>query len=268
MRSARIFLAAFLFAASTLEPVAAQNKGSGKGPRSAPSQSQEALEALGQVPVGLVPIYPAKVACPEVSSFFGSSVRYDGSARVNDHYGFHNGIDITAPQGTPLLAVADGEVIHAGTAGMLVGNYVWLRHTPEDSALPVYLFTRYQHLDEPSPLSIGTRVKMGDVVARAGKTGTVGGYFGPTGYSHLHLLVFAADAPDFSIREAVVFASVQRRYLDPLAIYAKPTDPFDNHTLMALPDELKRVAIPYQTKAGIREPADTKLIWPLACEPR
>ena len=247
-------------------PVAyAQNKGGGKSTKSIPSQSQEYYDELGQIQVGLVPDYPTTARCPEVSSFFGSSVRYDGSARVNDHFGFHNGMDISAHEGTPLLALADGEVIHAGNGGMLVGNYVWLRHAPEDTGLPVYLFTRYQHLDSASPLKIGTRVKIGDVVGPAGKTGTVGGYFRPLGYSHLHLLVFAADDAAFTLRDAVVVATANRRYLDPLAIYLKPALPFDNRALRDLPDADKHVAIPYRTPDGTREPAGTRMIWPLAC---
>jgi murein DD-endopeptidase MepM/ murein hydrolase activator NlpD len=245
--------------------VNAQNKGGGKSSKSAPGQSQEYFDELGQIQAGLIPDYPTTATCPKVSSFFGSSVRYDGSARVNDHFGFHNGIDISAREGTPLLAVADGEVIHAGNGGMLVGNYLWLRHAPQDTGLPVYLFTRYQHLDAASPLTIGSRVKIGDVVGPTGKTGTVGGYFGPGGYSHLHLLVFASDDAAFTIRDAVVIATANRRYLDPLAIYMKSETHFDNRALRDLPEADKHVALPYQTLDGARVPATTKLIWPLSC---
>jgi murein DD-endopeptidase MepM/ murein hydrolase activator NlpD len=244
----------------------AQGKGGGGGKGPSTSQSREYYETLGQVQVNLVPIYPAHARCPQISSFFGSGARYDGSTRVNDHQGFHNGMDISAPDGTPLLAIADGEVVHAGTGGMLVGNYVWLRHTPQDTGLPIHLFTRYQHLEKASPLQVGARVKMGEVVGPAGRTGTIGGYFGSAGYSHLHLLVFAADTADFSIRDAVVVADVNRRYLDPLAIYMNPQTPFDNHMLKDLPAAGKQVSIPFQFSDGTREPAQTRVIWPLACQ--
>jgi hypothetical protein len=82
-------------------------------------------------------------------------------------------------------------------------------------------------------------------------------------------LVFAAATGDFSIRDAVVVANADRRYLDPLAIYMPtPPTPFTNQTLRDLPVEHKRVAIPYQTSGKTREPASTHLIWPVACAPR
>lgn len=242
-----------------------QGKGGGKAAKSSPGQSQETLEDLGQIRVGLIPDYPGTARCPEVSSFFGASTRYDGSTRVNDHFGFHNGMDISAPDGTPLVAIADGEVIHSGNGGMLVGNYVWLRHAPQDTGLPIFLFARYQHLDASTPLKVGTRVKIGDTVGPAGRTGTIGGYFGPNGYSHLHLLIFAGDEAGFTVRDAVAVATVNRRYLDPLAVYMNRETLFVNQALRDLPDREKHVAIPYQTSDGTRVPAATKLVWPLLC---
>lgn len=262
-------LSALLMLSAATLPAAAQNKGGGKNAKSGPSQSQEVFEALGQIQVGLIPDYPENALCPQVSSFFGSGVRYDGSTRMNDHFGFHNGIDISLAEGTGLIAIADGEVVHAGAGGMLVGNYVWLRHRPEDTGLPVYLFTRYQHMRDRTPLAVGTRVRIGDTIGAAGKTGTVGGYFGPTGYSHLHLLVFAAASPDFAIRDAVVVANDERRYLDPLAIYLKNlTATVDNAALRDLPDAQKHVAIPYRTVGGSSAPSGTRLVWPVMCVER
>ena len=264
-RQALIILLAAIMSVGTAEPSAAQGKGGGKSGKPAPAQSQENYEQLGQVPVGLLAVFPTGARCSEVASPFGSPVRFDGSPRVNDHFGFHNGMDIAAKEGTPLLSIAGGDVIHSGEGGLLVGNYVWLRYAPNDTGLPVYLFARYQHLDKPSPLKIGARVTLGEIVGPVGKTGTIGPYFGPAGFSHLHLLVFAGDGPDFTIRDAVVEANVNRRYLDPLAVFMKPTTSFDNHVLSTLPDSEKRIAIPYQTADGRREPADTKMVWPIAC---
>lgn len=257
----RALLLAAALAAATASSALAQ----GKGGKSAPSQSKEQLERMGQVTVGLVPVYPAGATCPPIASPFGSETRFDSSLRANPFYGFHSGMDISAAPGTPLLAVAAGEVVHKGNGGLLVGNYVWLRHTPEDTGLPVWLYTRYQHLDRPAGHELGARLKLGDYVAPAGKTGTQGPAFGPAGYSHLHLLVFAADGPAYKTSEAIVTEAPGRRYLDPLAIYLKPTMTFDNHALQTLADADKRVAIPYQLADGTRMPAATKLVWPLAC---
>ena len=74
---------------------------------------------------------------------------------------------------------------------------------------------------------------------------------------------------DLTIRDAVVVANDERRYLDPLAIFmTAPPVPFDNPTLRDLPDARKHVPIPYQTSTGQREPAGTRLIWPVACAVR
>lgn len=265
MRIALALLAPIVLAVGSHADAGAQGKGGGKGAKSAPAQSQEFYINLGQVAVGLVPVYPKGARCPEISSPFGSPTRYDGSPRSNDHFGFHAGLDITAAPGTPLLAVADGEVVHAGQGGMLVGNYIWLRHAPDDTGLPVFLFTRYQHLDALPPHAVGARLKIGDVVGAAGKTGTVGGHYGAAGYSHLHLLVFAGDGPAYTIREATLVEIANQRYLDPLAIYLDATAPFNNHALRDLPESRKTVSIPFQLTDGAREPADTKLVWPLTC---
>ncbi len=75
-------------------------------------------ETKGLFATGLVPVFPDGLDCPPISSPYGSLTRYDGSRRNNDHHGYHNGMDITLETGTPLLSVADGEVIHKGTAGL------------------------------------------------------------------------------------------------------------------------------------------------------
>ena len=250
--------------AGTAESALAQGKGRG-GSISTPTQSKESLESMGQVNVGLVPVYPATAECPPVASPFGSETRFDGSLRANPFFGFHSGMDISAKAGTPLIAIAAGEVVHKGHGGPLVGNYVWLRHTPEDTGLPVYLYSRYQHLDQPVKNEIGTRLKVGDYVGPAGNTGTTGPAFGPAGYFHLHLLIFAADGPEYQTQDAIVSQAPGRRYLDPIAIYMTPPNTFNNHALRDLSDGEKRVAIPFQTADGAREPAGTKLVWPLAC---
>ena len=66
-----------------------------------------------------------------MKSPFASPTRFDGSIRVQwAYHGYHNGFDISAPIGTPLIAIADGEVIHKFTGGRLVGHQIFLRHAP------------------------------------------------------------------------------------------------------------------------------------------
>tara|TARA_E500000331_G_scaffold355209_1_gene410121 strand:+ start:285 stop:680 length:396 start_codon:yes stop_codon:yes gene_type:complete len=106
-------------------------------------------------------------------------------------------MDISLEPGTPLLAVADAKVIHKGSAGCLVGNFIWLHFEPAATELPIRIFARYQHLDEPSPIYIGDQVRAGDHIGFAGATGTTGGHFGTFGYSHLHLVLYTV--PDAEV---------------------------------------------------------------------
>lgn len=84
----------------------------------------------------------------------------------------HKGMDFAAPTGTPIYAAGDGTVEHAGRKGGY-GNYIRLRHNSK-------LKTAYAHLHKiKSGVSVGARVKQGDVI---GYVGTTGRSTGP----HLH----------------------------------------------------------------------------------
>lgn len=84
--------------------------------------------------------------------------------------GNHQGIDIAAAPGQPVLASADGIVMRTGLQGGL-GKAVFLAHG-------YGLTTRYGHLSAIT-VQPGQRVKRGDVVGRVGNTGRSTGY-------HLH----------------------------------------------------------------------------------
>jgi murein DD-endopeptidase MepM/ murein hydrolase activator NlpD len=78
--------------------------------------------------------------------------------------GWHHGNDIFAPLGTPVLAVADGELFLVGV-NAIGGNRLWLR---DDSGNEFY----YAHLSAYTPLAHnGARVKAGDVIGFVGTTG-------------------------------------------------------------------------------------------------
>jgi murein DD-endopeptidase MepM/ murein hydrolase activator NlpD len=87
--------------------------------------------------------------------------------------GFHSGKDIAAPEGTPVYAALDGEVIAAGR-GESSGNYVKLSHADG-------LQTLYCHLCAAN-VSPGVRVRRGDVIGFVGQTGLATG-------PHLHFEV-------------------------------------------------------------------------------
>ena len=101
--------------------------------------------------------------------------------RVSSEYGwrmhptlgvekFHNGIDLAAPGGSPILAAYDGEVIGAGYNSSM-GNYIMLNHGGG-------LVTIYMHASALY-VSTGEMVGRGEKIAAVGTTGRSTG-------NHLH----------------------------------------------------------------------------------
>jgi lipoprotein NlpD len=78
----------------------------------------------------------------------------------------HDGIDVAAPKGSPVLAADAGEVLWVG-AQRGYGNLVILRHVDG-------LLTLYAHNDEQL-VSAGDRVRRGQAIARVGETGRATG---------------------------------------------------------------------------------------------
>lgn len=88
-----------------------------------------------------------------VSSPYG--LRFDGTE-------FHQGIDIAAEMGTPIVATADGVVTAAGWNGGY-GNMVDVDHGGG-------IVTRYGHASALA-VTVGQRVRRGEVIAYVGSTG-------------------------------------------------------------------------------------------------
>ncbi len=233
-----------------------------------PQASRELHEKAGLFKTELRAVYPSAAECLEIKSDFGDQSRYDGSSRYAlAFHGYHSGNDISADIGTPLVAVADGEVVHKYVGGRLVGNQIFLRHAPEDTGLPFWVYSKYKHFDQLPDLEIGDRVKMGQVLGPSGNTGTTGGYFGGQGYPHLHITILTSTSPDYETQTKAVFPK-DFQYLDLVALYLNRTPPVvDNHQARDLPDAEKDVPIPYMTPAGAVSPTGTRLIWPIMCQP-
>ncbi|HEX2622049.1 MAG TPA: M23 family metallopeptidase, partial [Phototrophicaceae bacterium] len=86
-----------------------------------------------------------------------------GSAWYATGQGLHFGVDISMPCGTPLVAVADGEVTFVDNLNFGSGPHnLLLRH---DSA---GITTLYGHLLNAAPVFIGQQVKQGEVIAYSG----------------------------------------------------------------------------------------------------
>lgn len=121
------------------------------------------------------------------------AITYDGGKfkwpapsykRISDDYGnrihptlgtqqFHNGIDMAAPSGSPILAAYDGEVIAASYSSTM-GNYVMIDHGDG-------IITIYMHASSIG-VSNGQTVKKGQQIGCVGSTGRSTG-------PHLHFSV-------------------------------------------------------------------------------
>ena len=124
---------------------------------------------------GCVPwkIYPRNTACPRSAPYF------------------HNGVDISAPAGTPIYAAAAGRVMIAGICsycsvwrGMRPLAWVWIAHSKS-------LVSMYAHIGDGKVASqpkwvvkVGDVVTAGQLIAFVGSTGNVTG-------PHLHLTLIS-----------------------------------------------------------------------------
>ena len=100
--------------------------------------------------------------------------------RVHPVYGtwkFHSGVDLAGPSGTPIVATRDGTVTMAKTGwNGGNGNYVTINHGDGFSS-------SYLHMLENLQVSVGQKVKAGQVI----------GYMGSSGVStgpHLHFTIY------------------------------------------------------------------------------
>jgi murein DD-endopeptidase MepM/ murein hydrolase activator NlpD len=87
----------------------------------------------------------------------------------------HQGLDIKAPLGTPVLAAGDGKIIFSGWINDL-GYVLEIDHGN-------HIYSVYAHLEKGSLLDNGQHIKAGDPIARVGKTGNAAD---PGIDAHLH----------------------------------------------------------------------------------
>jgi murein DD-endopeptidase MepM/ murein hydrolase activator NlpD len=248
------------------------------GPAAAPSDAQpllgafrplngnrEEMQRRGLTETGLTPIYPPDARCPIVTSGFGVTTRSDGSPRARRFYfGFHGGADIPAPEGTPILAMADGTVIQKKVGANIGGLEIILQHAPDDTGLGAWTYTQYKHLQSMPDLKEGDRVMRGQAIAAAGRTGTIGGHYGEEGFSHLHLGAYFSTRSGYTA--GLTFVPEDGQWLDPLALFKRA--PLESAALRALPGDRKRVPIAYVAADGAVVPAAARIVWPFACARR
>jgi peptidoglycan LD-endopeptidase LytH len=110
-----------------------------------------------------------------IGSFYGDP--RDGGKRK------HEGIDIFAPKGTPVVAPTAGVITRVANGG-LGGKTVWMRDLKRGHS---YYFA---HLDSQF-VSSGVKVKQGDVLGTVGNTGNAA-----TTPAHLHFGVYQHESKD------------------------------------------------------------------------
>ncbi len=139
----------------------------------------------------ITPTEPATVApiSPEGPMPEGETFLWPVNGTINSGFGargssFHDGIDIGAPEGTPIRAIEAGEVIYSDQLRGY-GNMVIVRHAGG-------IVSVYAH-NETNLVREGQTVARGEVVARVGSTGRVTG-------PHLHFEIRRNNAAEDPLR--------------------------------------------------------------------
>ena len=105
----------------------------------------------------------------------------DSWGAVRSDVGWHHGVDIFAPRGAPLAAVADGVLLSVGW-NRIGGRRLWLRDRAGN-------FFYYAHLSRFAALAVeGAHVSAGTVIGFVGNTGDAAG-----GPYHLHFEIHPAS---------------------------------------------------------------------------
>ncbi|MDC0335539.1 M23 family metallopeptidase [Pseudodesulfovibrio sp.] len=222
----------------------------------------------GLFETGLQPQFPEGMICRDIDSEQWA-ISYT-SKRPQESY--HGGIDMPAPFGTPIVAVADGTVVglYAGEESYR-GREIVLRHSPEDTGIPMWIYTQYTHFDAMPPFKVGDRVKMGQELGPTGNSGIPGGKKKNKKKKNrrrpaIHFATWFSESPDFYDNGRGIIPK-GGQWMDPNALY-RGVPPFDSQSMKNLPDSQKRIAIPVMVEGGGFVPADTKLIWPYTCSPK
>lgn len=145
--------------------------------------------AIDQLPVEkITPTEPAPVA-PTLPEPGFDTFLWPVNGLINSGFGprgssFHDGIDIAAPEGTPIVAIEAGEVIYSDQLRGY-GNMVIVRHVGG-------IVSVYAH-NEANLVREGQMVARGEVVGKVGSTGRVSG-------PHLHFEIRRNNAAEDPLR--------------------------------------------------------------------
>lgn len=159
-----------------------------------------------------------KFPVPILFGVTASSVRSDYGEPRGDGTRSHEGQDMFAPKGTPIVSPTKAVVIATGS-GDSAGKFVY-------TANPGGEIFRYMHLDAIAPIRRGDRLNVGDIIGTVGDTGNA-----PDGVYHLHFEVRDDDnkatdpylrlGTDFTVKEKISFLPQHFRKIRNDAEYAK-----------------------------------------------
>ncbi|MDP6574234.1 MAG: M23 family metallopeptidase [Rhodospirillales bacterium] len=215
----------------------------------------------GLFETGLSPRFPENLKCRGIDERWAISYTHK-----RNRESYHGGIDMPAPFGTPMIAAAAGTVVgkYRGDRSYR-GMEIILRHSPEDTGIPLWTYTQYAHFDEMPKLEVGQRVRMGEVLGPTGNSGKT-----PTRRKRgkqrrpaIHFAVWYSTSPRFvALRNKII--PVDGQWMDPNALFRKKL-PLDSYSMKALPEAEKKVPISVMVEDGKVIPAETRIVWPYTC---
>jgi len=116
---------------------------------------------------------------------------------------FHDGLDITGPSGTDILAAASGRVIYATSKIRGYGKMVVVKHNNN-------MYTVYAH-NKTIKVEVGDKVKQGEVIALMGHTGRASG-------DHLHFEIrkgkFSVNPLKYIGPKGIAYTGTNSRQVD------------------------------------------------------
>ncbi len=215
----------------------------------------------GLFPTGLGPVFPRNASCRGIDDYYAMPY---GFKRKRDSY--HGGIDMPAPWGTAMIAIANGTVVAIFKGDKSPrGIEIVLRHSPEDTGIPLWIYSAYAHLDRLPDMVVGQKVAMGQVLGPTGNSG-----ISPkTGKQNkgrrpaIHFSTLYSTSKQYSESQNIIIP-LKGYWLDPNAFYRGKV-PLDTAAMKALPNIEKAVPIPVMFEDGSTNPPNTKLVWPYTC---
>ncbi|WP_209122542.1 M23 family metallopeptidase [Alkalihalobacillus sp. BA299] len=131
--------------------------------------------------IGILFIGSATTYAKSIEEDLINSLIWPTSGDVSDHYGTrdgrHFGIDIAAPEGTPIVSIKEGTVFRSYYSDSY-GNVIFVKHDNKLETVYAHMHKRY--------VSEGERLEKGQVIGTVGNTGRSSG-------NHLHFEVHIGE---------------------------------------------------------------------------